>query len=904
MMRYSAIRRTAYVPNRAGTPWRPEFQVLSFATDLNEVLGQFYKACRPSAAEYGLPIRSLNGLLHAAAPGVLAIGRGALSDGSAPWLYAQDAVPAEVVLALLNTWVMGWVPREREGELADELERVLDAVGDRPLAWEPTAVDLTAASRSDGGTELPDRRLYTLLPEQVAFRLAANTFGGGLERLGFRVVSAEQGAEAVSWPPLSYSSKDHKWRYSVFIKISTHSVPFSAPFRIHVVSGIRRWATKAPVELRGRSATVFLDTPSPWEPAARRMRLVRNTVAYDRSIGAVGWTKASPVGLLPRFDLVRSYPVAARLLEEPEAWIEGRGGIAAGVVFSNGLGEHEIGTGLMPVERRELDEWVEALLAPEFHRVPDLRLVNRRSKPRLASKASKVTDEGPQRSARVTCRREALRDALDGMTLDVEVLWQSEQTMERLVLGLRELLDLPPARTADDGALEWDDEELKIRVHGRGAGPLVEELKLPDRKNTPRSRRLAEALRERRGLVGRSIGGAEGRRGAALVEIRSAARFRKDVDPKFAVRLGLADVDRVSQFLLIDEDTDTPLATRAPMIWLDLFRQLGAVRLPAHKVGKHLAEDLQYVGIWLLTRRSDGPTRHPGERLVAVRVRPKERLPVQVWDRSRNSWVPYPDFLVQLAKGVIVEAESTDAPEDQEWASQTDLFTVGDELSDAERDLRAVLYRVRSRPTLVMLNSGNIRLACPGLANAALLRDMLIFGDTPPQRIAAFGSALRVVLVRDHSGRDESPQWYAPHPDSSNEFAGFSAGLWESSDADGANRVFASTTDYPKSAKKIPRGLRKLLPGETWRVRPSKKAWNPRLLEITVLGCVTDDVLALSECGSIECDEPADYAAITHQMRFHDDYDPLGRPLVQHWAMKAIEYLLPLADSAEVGSDD
>ncbi|WP_353963166.1 RNaseH domain-containing protein [Streptomyces sp. NBC_01306] len=45
-------------------------------------------------------------------------------------------------------------------------------------------------------------------------------------------------------------------------------------------------------------------------------------------------------------------------------------------------------------------------------------------------------------------------------------------------------------------------------------------------------------------------------------------------------------------------------------------------------------------------------------------------------------------------------------------------------------------------------------------------------------------------------------------------------------------------------------------------------------------------------------ERPAVIAAAVHQLRFHDEYHPLARPLPLHLAKLAEEYFLPLAPAA------
>jgi hypothetical protein len=878
---HSLITPCAYEPDPHSGPWVEDLRVTTFAEQWRtELTDLFALGWRSREAFAGLPVRKLDGLLRAVAPGMLATGRGAAADSSVPWLYAREPLPADVVLPAFLSWVAALRP---ESEHQAATRRVLDAVRQTEPEWSTCAVELSGTEMSPGGTASPHRRLYALLPELLALRLAERPFRaeGADADMWFRAVRLEHGTELVSWPPQTFRKNGVDHRYSARLGITLHTVPFSPSFRVHVSSGIRRWATRSPIWVpAGQGATVLFDLPFPWdeETDTHRLRLVGNAMKFSVSHGRYTWRGHSPVEIIDDLDIVRRYPKPEDLIADPGAWLAGQGDVMAAVVHSTAMGQHKIATGLMPGERAHLDDWVEAGLRPWLRRVSSLKRASRATKPALLPKVPK-TD--PVRRAAVElravlARRASLRAALAGKPLHVDIVTVYPETREHLLRQLALLLGV--ADLGEGDLRRWSVDGLELDLALSDASSLTTALKTLPKEHL----QATEALRARRAAVAAQYPLRSGRPGLALIEIPGADRFTvPGTDPKSALRLGFADTRRISQFIQIADDHTADPATRAEAACRDALRQLGAASAPAHRAGTDVPANLQYVALWVVRKQATTTTKRASRHLVAVRVRPADpEHPVRGWDNHTQDWVPYADLLMSLAAS---RGPASDVP-----ASRLPpLLTVEDERADIERRVRAILFQVRDRPTLLLANAGNLRDSWRWLGNGTLVRDKLGFAGEPDQRLGAFGEHLRVVLLRDRNSRDEVPQWYAPGKD--NDTPGFSVGLWVSHDAAPDNRVFASTADVPKNFPKIPRGLHKLVGGPSATPAPTVTAWNPQYLELTVLGCP-------------EQDEAATWAAIAHQLRFHDDYVPLARPLPMHLAKLAGEYLSP--QSRDGGSQE
>ncbi|GAQ59444.1 pPIWI_RE module domain-containing protein [Streptomyces acidiscabies] len=891
---YDLIRITAFEPDPNAGPWTERYRVIGFPDEWrDEFMDLYRRQWRRAEQPLGLPIKQLNALLRSTAPGLVATGRGAGSNSRIPWFYASDEMPSELVTPLLASWVMTLPPStdsdlERVADHQAALDRALMLIDQHSPSWRHETVDLAASEPSPGGTAQPDRRLYHLLPEWIGARLAARTLRFGGVDLSFRQVTRDQGVELVSWPPRKYVRGKRTWYYSALLTVTVQTVPFAARFRVHVSYGIRRWETRSPVSLpEGRGATVLLDAPLPWPGAhGPRRRLTTNSLAFDRGIGGLSWNRHSLIDLLPQLDVLRAYPKPDELVAEAADWIDGQGGVAAGILYSTAMDKHGVGAGLMPLERSLLDHWVEEALHPFLRRVPDHERVHQKLRPVLLPTSSTKDQDVLQQRARqrARSRRDAVLATLEGKPLRVDLLWQTEETRDALLTALCGWLGLPVHADVPDGEHRWKLGDLHLQIRVRSLEGLGAPLEIPRTPGWSRAQRLAGAVRERAALTADRLGpGADGV-GLAFVETLGPKRFQRkpDSDPKVALRHGCAKARRVSQFIVVPEDAEGPLAMRAGSVVADGIRQLGAVVPPEHQLDGELADDLQYLALWHVRRQANGSTRRAAQHLVALRIRPDDPVhPVRGWDDARKEWVPYPQLLLTLA------AEGADTETLPHRAAQTP----DGRRHEVERQIRSLLYQVRDRPTLLLANSGNLRESWPGLSNGELIKDMVVFQGEPPIPLALHGRDLGMVLLRDANSRGETPQWYAPAT-SDDEPPGFSAGLWTAPGADADNRVFLSTVGKPVSASKVRRDLRKLVPDKDWPHAPAATAWNPRALEFTVLGCLPETATGRTDTPA---DRPAAIAAAVHQLRFHDEYDPLSRPLPLHLAKLAEEYVLPLA---------
>jgi hypothetical protein len=876
-MTYSRIRPCAFMPGTQGQPFVAEFSALAFPPGWRAALLDLYRHGRNPDKVRSVPVRRFRQLLHAAAPELIALTRDTSPDDADPLLYCSRPFPAPVLRALVAAWA---ADLPRGGDAAAPLRDTLLRLQARDLQWTRTPVDLLEQSVTAGGTAEPAERLYALLPEFLARRIADQgpyTFEGVQLRFVQAPPSQRGAAEVVSWPPRTFAPGNGTriWHFSFYLRISLQTVPFDPRPRIHLHAGVRRWESDRKVYIPpGDSVSVYLAARAPWiegAPVPHEFRFGRGSLVW-RPREKACWALGGPEEMLRRLTFATEFPDPQDLVNDPAPWLDGPGGTTAAVVYSTAMKKaHGVGPGLMPRDRSPLLDWAAQALEPAFVPVPDLVRSTMPAKPANTPvrkpTAETSTDDAAARdgASATSTRRGHLAQVLGERDFIVDVFCQTTQIREALVDAAIEDLGLAGAELPGRaGTRTWATGELDVQLRLHELGALGSGLLLDGEVPATRDQRDA-AVAERRVVVARHMGGLPPGSSLVLAEIDRPERFAGPLaDPKIAMRLGFADAHLVSQFIHPPGDDDDPDATiphRALAAWRDGLRQAGLASLPAHSLGDRIPADLQYLAIWIVRKNKSGPTGHAHFLPVAVLMRPDSAGALGIVPRL-TQWVSYGELLQAIGEnGTIEETWNREAAQ-----------------ALTERFIRQVLYMTRARPTLLLTHAQNLRSWWPSLTNSAVVPDQVGFGASM-SRVSLYGPGVRHIRVRD-ADSFETAQWFAPNEN--NGRPGLAEGLWLPADAGPGNRVFGSTTAKPVTASHAAVSASKLVPRSSERPRmdTGQHAWNPSLLEIAVLATREDD-------------DPEAFAALAHQLRIIPDHrDALKLPAPLHLASLAGEYVL------------
>lgn len=907
-MAFNELQPAAFIPNPDNGPFQVDLHTLAFPTSWRDPILDLYKSgmsetAKPKIKE--VPIKPLNALLRTVAPDLVTVDANASFDPTQPWLYSRTDYPPRVLARLVHSWLRNLQPTTKGFQRFRETARVLDV---ESLHWQPEMVDLLEHDLSPGGTCLPAPRLYRVLPEILADRIAAQPpyeFCG--ERVQFHRVAVDaraNGAELMSWPPLKHTTKikdedarkrygtRREWYYSAVISVSLRTVPFSPIPQIYLSTRIRRWVS-GPVFTSGtHRVSAYLLTHEPFITEGRQpVRFAVTQFAWNRHTRQIEWVQGGPEGMLARVGALDNLPAADVFAKEPDTWIHGRDGIEGAANYHTTMGWHGVGAGLMPAERRRLTEWAASALEPEFIPVPPLTrstikinptkiLTPKVAVPKKNATAQDVEEATTKNQVIERDNAVQLREyatmALDGRDLTAVLLYQSRHMRQKLINAAEASLGLTDYREETGPDLwSWKAPDLRVRIHARELGALG--TPLGNSEQAPRKRQEhIDAIGQRRSTVAIHLRELAAELGEAtvitFVELDGRDKFKpRTTDPKPAIRLGCADANMVSQFFTPGDpnDPDDDSEFRAAAAWADGLRQLGMRLVSKHSPDVKIPDGLNQLAFWIVKRQATGETDRPQFTPVAVLIRPRQKC-ILGRTPEMTEWVPYPQLLVALTGQVRPE----------------NLSTADQQAKAVAAFVQNTLYTMRSTPTLVVTHAQNTRNRWPWLTNSGLIPDRIKLGNGPAQRIRLFGHNLRIARIATND-RDETPQWWAPKNDES---GGISKGLWKPANATENNRVFYSTSDKPGThtlsveSTKITHRINAKGKAE---IRPDKNAWNPELLEITMIGFP-------------DAAEAEHWAMFLHQQRFAEDYrDALALPLIQHVAELTSEYGLPHDDEPD-----
>ncbi len=878
--------------------WQRTFYLLRFPETWKDPLLAIAGSRRGTDEAASIPISLLNDTLIALVPDVITVASKAALGERPPWLYSQIAVDRTSLFALIAAWVR-CQPGDRR-----LIEAALAKMQPADLEWEPVNLDFAEMIRRfDTPADVTGDEVFRLLPHVLATRLSARDvecahYGpadpDGRRQLArtsrFLRCPTDYGAQVMSWTP--HDQPDAP--FSFFLNLTVQTRAFSADPVVHVGIGTRRWIHKPPTLSHDRAHTVYLLPSVPWVPGVEHTRSFMSAMIEPlarRNGAETEWSakwKGRLGQILAELGCLDRLPDPGQLRDEPTRWL-GKDTDAAALVFRNGMYpfKHPVAPGTALADKVPLLEWAADTLAPYATLHEPLTRSTRTILPldgnNPAAAESSDTAEPLDNDVPAARLRAATRDVV-GPVLGIDILYDTRLTLDYARSTLTELLgvDIPDSTPRGKPAL-LDTPELTIALTIAPVGALAADL-APDPTITDRQERLRGSVETRAAQISAAID-TVAYPAIALVEIAGKDRYkgkRRPLDPKFAVKIGLARRGRLTQCLHAakprpepEEGADPPKSDaneeRLRSSWADLFRQLGvrATPLPPPIQGCGIDTAPAYLAFWVIRQnrqRHWGATRQIP---VAVLIDPTgTSIRVCAPDVP---WTPLHQAQLAISKRHMLTDQKRDSGE------ITRFF---------ERVLRDV---AGTYPDILLLTHvQNLRGGWNYINNTALAADRIAFGTTP-QPITRY-TGLRHVRLRTNE-RDEAPEGYATNDTEQSHYPG----LWPMH----GDRVYLSTANKPASARRAARYASKVAPyvniyKTVKDANPRAMVWNARPVELTVAAI------------DPKRDDPEAWAALAHQLRWvashHDDPLTLAWPL--HVAKHLGEYVLPIELLEEIADQD
>jgi hypothetical protein len=756
-----------------------------------------------------------------------------------PWLLAREAIPVDRLWYIIQAWF-----QETYGECESfpEMEHLLvqEDLSWQPVTL--SLQEETYENGTANVPKLAFKVIPALIADMLVARRVSLPIRGN-KRMLVRVPVAE-GAELMTWPPVYFVKKDDEdqtpYGYSYTVNITLQTLVGHAEPRIHFHYGVRRWQSKSCFDgstlYLKRRTSVYFRPAKAWYMNLHEKNNNAFTIATIEAIKENEeqrfplWTNLLP-NIAKRVNV--SVPSAEELTRNPLAWLEGTEQVEAGIVCSSSS-RHPVGTGLGPDVCEAITSELMAALSTDLVLCPPCKPY---AIPHKETKHSLMKD---LRDLSVEERLAALEKSV-GSQITIEVRWQTEPVrdmlVDRIVALLTQprppLLDPPPSKkelkemmekVGDDVPGDDVSEEVQQSLRS-GENSLSHASRRPARKRA--SEPLPQSAPEQR-VIPLPGGGQlyiitlpleglgsplpkpdkKGKQTKLTHTNERAKKIREQVpsadmptltlielpnyrspklrkqfhqrDPKHALRLGMAHVGRVTQFVASDAKH---LRERCEAAVRDGLRQLGYLPCPIGFAMPRLTvpNPLLVIGVWFIriTRRRAAV----GVHLPVMVMLHTEHHQVWVWLPHDGRIRPYYQALLDI---VHLNPEQVKRCRREDALNQVRQFLLRDLAKQGIDDVA------------VFTLAQNARSTWRGLYNTETLFDAVRFerGERPFQT-SNLPVNFRLIRLRTNM-RGETPEWYVP----ASQPGTTAQGLWIEHDADEQNRLFYSIAGKPHTVTK------------------------------------------------------------------------------------------------------
>ncbi|NLI93035.1 MAG: RNAseH domain-containing protein [Peptococcaceae bacterium] len=824
----------------------------TFREALSRLTQHFYSQTATKAAtqesRFNVPIASLNTALLALFPEIITIMKYTFIEGN-QWLEAERPLNLEHFQDVLRSWLSTEFQKVQGSAIFQETFELVETVS---WTWEKKVVDFSNTDICENRTAYAENAYFSALPDYICQRLSQEGvhFSFGSEE---RALYRSEENEVTSWPPFEYYSKNgRKYYYSISLIFSVETIPqFTKPI-ITMNVRTKRYTSNSLILENGfiilppDKTSVLMNIPPYWQSSGNMPTLCRAKIEADWNTRTVIWT--DKLGeILNRLSWPSQLPSAQQLALKPQDYLTSEKGMALSIVYHNTMSthgvRHPVGTGSGLLDKNDLLRQVAAAI-PVLEPVSSLQRVSKNIRKNLLVQPwEKISDRQ---------RRQSLGE-ITGGEVSIEILYDSETTLKALRENVLKIIGFE--NIAPEGNI-YKSPQLTLFLTEIPIGELGNELNIDTSKGKVK---IKDAVNERIALVEQRFS-TTFRVTGTFVELAAKTDFDERVDPKRALRKGLAKTGRVSQFIEKEATSDSlkkikqesALEKRAENAVLDLLRQLGYLpeRFTIQIVGQETdTSPLDIYAFWLIRTNS-------------AQQRKQNLLPLVLHMQSGSSeilarypqsqgWQPYSKMLLSL--GQIASGQESKLPD-----------------SEVAGFIQKILQEdiVPSQNALVLVDGYNLRAKWYWLTDKCIDPSRLWVSEKRQGWDVKDIPGIRLVRIRTN---EEVPAGYGIKDDGE---LGLTSGVFAA-----MGNVFYGVAPKPNTMKNY--GTSK---AKTRRTnQPNLDHKQPGCVEIYPVLMPADD-------------DPAAWASLVQKMRqmlpSYDDY--AIHPLPIHLLKKAEEYLSAL----------
>ncbi|MFW5891627.1 MAG: pPIWI_RE module domain-containing protein, partial [bacterium] len=536
------------------------YYTISFPKKWDNKLNTIYYRHEKNIDRKNIPIKVLNEILAARYPEIISYNSGKNKIDN--WLISKKKINLE---ELFYNYISTWILKVFSKKVAEkELINVINSFKKDDLEWREKKINLLNNDVNSNGTYNPGFEYYKLIPDYFIDRLKNKTFKINGRNFEFK----KAGAELFSWPPEKVDFKQHEEFFSFSLKIEPKTLPhFDEPV-IQINPSFKRWVSLPVKNGKGKSNLKWYSNATVYFKANKfdnkRSDLIKTEFVNRRTHHE--WTNYH-MDILRELDFDNKIPKLEDLIKNPVAFLKDDKNTAAISLSTNfnNFSYYFLKSGLTTSDNQEFFEETLKFLPELKNSNEDLTLENFNLQKKKSGDLYAI-----RKNREKSKRRKLIKDQL-GSPLRFEIIYENEDMKERLLAEIKNILGIEQNKTGKN----YITSELEVEIITRKEGKIISALEHKDYENNSYKKAFNKRITEiksrfdKKDIITLS-----------LVELRNVGGkkgFKKSKDPKKAIRKGLAQRNRLSQFItpLKDNEKKSTQESRVKSAVWDLLRQSG-----------------------------------------------------------------------------------------------------------------------------------------------------------------------------------------------------------------------------------------------------------------------------------------------------------------------------------------